>query len=127
MEIFGKHRRRRNDQKRKEAVHVFGGFDNEFPIGLQNVCRLLQRPERWAELDHANRMQPELERSHYAEVSATPTNGPEQVIVLLRACRDESSVRKHHVDRQQVINREAIAARKVADASSHGESGNSGG
>src|SRR5439155_8491880 len=62
-------------------------------------------------------------RGHDAEVAATATEGPEEILVLLLAGHHGPAVGGDDVDREQVVEREAEAAGEVADAAAERESG----
>ena len=66
-------------------------------------------------------MKPELESRHDSEVSAAPAEGPEEVLVLLLARRQNLPVGSHYFGAEEVVAREAGSSREVADAASEGE------
>ena len=71
-------------------------------------------------------MRLEQEARHDAEVAAAPAHGPEQVGMLALAGRHEAAVGKHHVDFEQVVDRQAVLAREVAGAAAERQPGHAG-
>ncbi len=71
-------------------------------------------------------MQLEQERCDDAEVAATTAYCPEQVGMLLGAGRDKAAVGEHHVNAEQVVDRQAQCTREVADASAQRQPTNAG-
>src|SRR5208283_3997413 len=127
VKVLGEHRGGRHHEERKESVHVFGCVHDEFAISAKDVRSLLKRPERGSEVHHADGMQAEFEGGHYAEVSAAAADRPEQVAILARVGGYKPAVREHHVNREQVVDGEAVLAGEVADASAQGETTHAGG
>ena len=67
-----------------------------------------------------------LERGDDAEVPAAAADTPEEVGVLIRARGEELAVRRHQVDREEVVDRGAVLAHQPADAAAKGEAGDAG-
>jgi hypothetical protein len=68
----------------------------------------------------------ELERGDHAEVAAAASQRPEQVWVLVLGRPQQLAVCRHHVDGEQVVDREAVLAHQPADATAEREPGHSG-
>ena len=71
-------------------------------------------------------MQRELERRHDAEVAAAAPQGPQQVGVLVLAGADQPPVGRHDLGRDEVVDREPVAAPEPADAAAEGEPAHAG-
>ena len=71
-------------------------------------------------------MQPELERRHDAEVPAAAAQRPEQILVLVLARDERLPVGRDDLGRDEVVAREADAARQVADAAAEREPADAG-
>ena len=124
--MLGKHRRRRNREKREEAVDVLRRAENELAVGLHHLRGLLERPERRPRVHRSHRMRAELERRDDAEVAAAAAQRPEQVGVLRLVCRDDAAVGQHDVGRQQVVDRQPVLAGEVADAAAERQAADAG-
>ena len=71
----------------------------------------------------ADRVEPELEAGHDAEVAATAAHGPEQVGVLGLARRDDAAVGGDDLDRHEGVDGQAVLAGEPADAATQGQAG----
>lgn len=65
-------------------------------------------------------VEPELERSDNAEVTAAATQCPKQTLVVLRTSPHQSTVRRYHVGRHKVVDRESKFAGDPAEATPEG-------
>ena len=72
-------------------------------------------------------MRPEAERGDDAEVAAAAPQRPEQLRVLLGARARLRAVGEDDVGLDQVVDREPVLAREVADAAPQGEAADAGG
>jgi hypothetical protein len=70
---------------------------------------------------------PEQEAGDHAEVSASASERPEQVGVLLLGSGDKAAVGEHDVPLDQIVHSEAVLAAKIAMAAAQRESGDAGG
>ena len=74
-----------------------------------------------AEDDRADRMQPELERRHHAEVAAAAAQCPKEVRVLAGARRADVSVGVHELGGDEVVARETVCAGEPAESAAERE------
>ena len=96
-----------------EAQHLFGAVAGE--------------EDRAGQHHRADRMQPELERGHDAEVAAAAAQAPEQLGVLVLAGVHELAVGGDDVGGEQVVAGQAELAHQPADAAAEREPGDPGG
>ena len=90
----------------------------------QHVSRVLLWVEDSAHHDHrADRVCLELEGGDDAEVAAGAAHGPEEILVLGGARPAQLAVRGDDVDREEVVDREAVLATQVADAAVQRQAG----
>ena len=73
--------------------------------------------------DRVDRVQPELEAGHDAEVAAAAANRPEQVGMLGLAGGQQAAVRGDDVDRHEGIDGHPVLAHEPADAATQGQAG----
>jgi hypothetical protein len=73
------------------------------------------------------RMQAKFKRSDDAEVSASATNGPEQVFIVRRAHRHVGTVGADQVCRDHVVTAQSMLAHEPADATAEGQAADAGG
>src|SRR5512134_2496639 len=66
-------------------------------------------------------MQSKLERRHDPEISAPTAKGPEKILILLLARRQNLPVGGDHLGAEEVVARQADTPGEVADAASKGE------
>src|SRR5207247_1199095 len=66
------------------------------------------------------------ERGGNAEVAATSADCPEQVGMLLGTGRDKAAIGEHHVNAEQVVDRQSQCTREVAGASAQRQSTDTG-
>src|SRR6202040_2225106 len=111
----------RRDLKRREASHGLGCIFDVVAVKAQQVAGILQLVKHRAAVDVLHRVQAEFEGRHHAEVAATTTDGPEQVRVLLFAGDEKLSIRGHNVGGNQVVERQAVPAGEVSDATAEGQ------
>src|SRR5215469_17666775 len=117
VQRFGKGRAWRHGEEREKSADLLGRINDKFAIPLHDVGGILEIPQHGSGAHHLNGMRLEEERCNHAEIPATPSNGPEQIGVLVSAGHNEGSVRKDEIGGEQVVNREAELARKVPYAS----------
>ena len=72
-------------------------------------------------------MQAERKRSYHSEIAAAAAHRPEQVLVLVLIGRHEASVGENHVDGQQIVDRQTVFARQVADSTAQSQAAHAGG
>ncbi len=113
--------------KREPAVGLLRCVQDEVAPELEQVSRLFDRPEHRSAIDRADRVQLEQERGDDAEVAATTAYCPEQVGMLLGAGRDEAAIGEHHVNTEQVVDRQAQCTREIADTSTQRQPTDAGG
>src|SRR4029450_11319617 len=95
------------DLEGRESAELLGGVDDEVSIEPDDVARVLQLEEHGTAVDVLDRLQLELERRHDAEVSASATEGPEQIRVDVLVRYQKPAVRRHDVGRDQIVAGEA--------------------
>ena len=127
VEMLGEHRRRRDHKKSKKTVHPLGSLLNKVAIRCEDIRGLLQRPERRPKLDNVDGVHPKLKRSDHAEVSASAAHCPKEVGILLIVRGNEAAIGQHHVDRQQIVDRQSVSAAKISDTSAQRKSSDAGG
>ena len=108
--------RRRHGVEVEEARHVAWRGRQPLPVRGEQRVGVLERPERRAADDRLERMRPERELGHDAEVAAAAADRPEEVGVLVRARGDLRAVGEDHLRREQVVDRQAVTAREIAVA-----------
>jgi hypothetical protein len=116
-------RQGRRDLERGECAHLLRGVRDVLAEEAKDVPDLGQLEEHRAPVDVLHWMEPELERGHDAEVPASPSNRPEQILVLPIARDQEPSVGRDDVRRDEVVEREAAPPSEVADAAAEREAG----
>jgi hypothetical protein len=114
--LLGDERQRRRDLVREEGPHLRGGRRDVVAVELEDLPGGGELVEDDADEDVLHGEQLELEGGDDAEVPAAPAEGPEEVRVLRRARDTEAPVGEDHVRREQVVDRQAVPAREVADA-----------
>jgi hypothetical protein len=67
-------------------------------------------------------MQLEIERGRNTKIAAAAAQAPEQVLVLLRAGRQEFSIRRHQVDAAHVVTGQSEAPAQAAESATERES-----
>ena len=82
MPVLRDERQRRRDLEGREAAELLGRVGDELAVEPQHVAGVLELEEHRAAVDVLDRVQPELERGHDAEVAAAAAERPEQVRVL---------------------------------------------
>ena len=91
-------------------------------VKAQQLLGLGHRPEGDAGEDIGTQwVEPELEARDNAEVAATPADTPEQLGILCFARADQLTVGGHQVDREQLVDGQAMFAHDPADAATKGE------
>ena len=121
MPIFRDERQRRRDLERREPAELLGRVSDEFPVEPEHVPRGGELEEHRAAVDRVDRMEAELKRRDHAEVAAPAAERPEQVLVLPFTHREDATVSRHNLGRLEVVDREAGAAREVADPAAEGQ------
>ena len=92
-----------------------------------HLRRLLDRPERRpSHHGRADRVRAELKRGHDAEVAAAASQRPEQLRVLVGARVHERAVGEHDLGADQAVDRQAVAARQMAQATAEREPADAG-
>ena len=112
-----RHGRRRHDvgDRRELVRRRIGGGDEAF----DHVGRPRQHEHAAGEL--ADVRQPVLEAGHDAEVAAAAADRPEQVRLVLGVDASELSIGRHDLGGEDVVDRQAMEAAEVADATAGGE------
>ena len=125
--VFGDERQRRRDLPGREAAELLGRVLDELAVEAQHVARVLDLEEHRAAVDVLDRVQAELERRDDAEVPAAAAQRPEEILVLpLRCAATRLPVGGDDLRRDEVVAREADAARQVADAAAEREPADAG-
>jgi hypothetical protein len=76
--------------------------------------------------DAVERVEGELERGNDAEVRARAAHRPEEIGVLALVGAHEAAVGRDHLDRAEVVDREAVLALEPAHAAAEGQPANAG-
>ena len=74
----------------------------------------------------SHRVRLKQERGHDAEVPPSAAHRPEQVRILLGARDHEAAVSQHHIDREQVVDRQPVLPGQVSHSSAQRQPGNPG-
>ena len=89
----------------------------DLAVGAQDLLGALERPGDQPAVDgRADLVQRKGERRDHAEVGARAADRPEQVGVLVAAGGADLAVGGDDLDREQVVDRPAEAARQIAEA-----------
>src|SRR5260370_40423467 len=121
-------RRRRGAKTRDERRDALGCISNKVATEPQRRTSLVEGPEEEPEIDHRSHpVQLELEGRDDPAVSATATQGPEQLRVLVGGSHDRLALRGHHLCGDQIVCTETSLAREPADAPATGQTGHAGG
>ena len=126
MQLFRERRPRRNRKEREEPTQRPGLRRQEVPVPAQHVGGVRQVVQHGAGLHHADRMGPERERGDDPEVAAAAPDRPEQVAFPFRIGVDDRPVGEYDPRRNQVVDRQAAAAREMPDAAAEGQSSDAG-
>ena len=111
----------------REPSELLGRVGDELAVPPQHVAGVGQLEEHRPAVDLADRREIELQRGRHAEVSTATAHGPEQILVLAIARREEAPVSGDHVDRAKGVQRQAQAAREIADTAPQRETADAGG
>jgi len=120
-------RQRRRDLERRERAQLLRRVGDELAVEAQQVGAVAQLEEHGAAVDVLDRVQPELQRGHQAEVAAAAAQRPEEVRVLPLAGHQETAVGGHHVGRDQVVAGEPVATAEIAHAAAERQAAHAGG
>ena len=110
-----------------EAAELLGCLGEELTVGAHDLLRVLEAPEHRTGEDLADRVGLEEEAGDDAEVAAAAAQAPEQVGMVGRAGRHQSTVGEDDVGLEEVVDGQAVLTRQVPDAATEGESGDAGG
>jgi hypothetical protein len=83
---------RRHDQESEQTRQVVGCLRQHVLPHAHHVRGALERPQHRPRDDGVDRVQPERERRHDAEVAAATTKRPEEIGILVRVCGHERPV-----------------------------------
>jgi hypothetical protein len=104
-----------------------GALRNEVAVEAQDRSDIGRVPEDGPGQDGwPDGVKVELERGDHAEVTAAASQRPEQIGVLVLGRPQQLAVRRHDVNREEVVDRQAVLAHQPADATAEGEPGNAG-
>ena len=124
--FFRDERQRRSDLPREERAELLRRVGDVGFEGLHDVSRPRRLEEDRAAVDHADRVQAELEVGHDTEVAAAAAKRTEEVGVVVFARVHELAVRGHDVGGDEIVERQPVPAREVPDAAAEGEAGDAG-
>ena len=127
MAILGDKRKRRRDLPGEEGAQLLGRLVDHAAEGAKDVLGGVQLEEDRPPIDHRHGVKLELERGYDTEVAAPAPQRPEQILVLVGTGGERLAVGGHHVGRNEVVDRQAVASGEVADAPTEGESAHTGG
>ena len=125
--LLREHRYGRHGDEAEPAVEILRGVHDEVAPEAEDLPPLAERPEDRPAVDGADRIAAEQERGHDPEVATAAAQGPEEVGVLARARGDEAAVGQDQVRLEEVVDREAVTARQVADSAAQREAADAGG
>ena len=108
----------------QERTELLGRARQEITISLHESARVLLIPKDRSGVDHADRVGPEQEAGHDAEISAAASEPPQEIRVLRLTGGDETPVRQHHIGLDQAVDSQAIFAGEVACPAAESQTGN---
>jgi hypothetical protein len=124
--VLGDERQRRSDLEGGECPVGLRRVGDELAEKSKQVGGLVEFVEEDPDIDVVHRMQLELQRSRDTEVAAASPQPPEQVSVLILARSAVLTVGRDDVNREQVVQREAVPAGEVTDPAAEGQAGHTG-
>ena len=115
--LLGDERQRRSDLEREERAQLLRRVGDELAVDAHDLAGLIDRVEDRPAVDVVDRVQAELERGDDAEVAAAAAQRPEQVRRSRSSLAVTSSPSAVTTSAEiRLSQREAAAAREVADA-----------
>ena len=121
VECLGDERRRRGGHQDRDRRQRLGRTRCQRDEALEHLPGRGQ--EQGATEDRGHGVQPELEAGHDAEVAAAAPDRPEQVGMVGLVGDDDPAVGRHHLDRQERVDRQAVFAHEPADPATEGQPG----
>ena len=114
----------RRREQREPAADLVGGVGHEVAVEAQQLGGGRARVQDHPRVDdRADRVQPELERGHDAEVAAAALEAPEQLGVLVGARAHDAAVGGHDLGGQEVLARRSERPLEPARAAAEGQPG----
>src|ERR1039458_3335100 len=102
-----------------------GSLVSDIAITAQEVDGAASGIKQQTAMHRLERMKAELKRGHDAEVTASATNGPEQVFILRRTHRQVCPVGADQVGRDPVVAAQSKLAHQPAETAAEGQTANS--
>ena len=118
-------RDRRDRHQERDRRELLGGVRGDRDEAVQHVGR--RRQEERAAKDGLDRVQLELEAGDDAEVAAAPADRPEEVRMVVRIGRDQTTIGRHDLDGLQRVDGEAVLADEEADTAAERQAGDADG
>src|SRR5262249_39260422 len=109
-----------------QHAEVIGGFGRELIVKAQHGGCLVGVEDQQASQDRAHGVELKLEGGYDAEVSSSPSQGPEEVGVFGGTRADEPAIRGEDVGGKQVVASETEAAHEESVAASEGQARDAG-
>ena len=111
-----------------EHAHVHGqlvrGLPGQVAVEAERLAGAAHGMGDHAAIDRGDRVGLVLEGGSDAEVAAAAAQGPEQVLVVLGAGRDDLAIGGDDLDRQQVVDGQSVLAHQPAFPTAQGQPGN---
>src|SRR5215210_1815824 len=107
--------------QRSRRGQLIGTGARELVVEMKKVASLGSWIPKSASQDVADGMKLVLERGDNTEVTTATSNSPKEVLVLLVAGRQQPPVSSHHIGREQVVTGKTMFAVEPAEATSEGE------
>ena len=127
VHVLGQEGERRGHAQLEDRRQLVGRRGDELAVEGEHLAGILEGvKDRPGEHDRSHRVKPVLERGHDAEVPAAAADPPEEVGVLIPARGEELALRRHQVDREEVVDRRAVLSHEPADAAAEGEARDAG-
>jgi hypothetical protein len=121
-------RRQRRDRSQPDnGPELVGRVGDELSVEAHDSGGVLGRPEhRTGDDGGADGVQREPERADHAEVPATPSQGPEQVGVIIGRYSDDVAPSGDQLRLHEVVDGEPVLAHEPADAAAEAEAADAG-
>src|SRR5680860_508036 len=105
----------------EKAAELLGRRLDEIAVELHHRRCIVDLVEHRAADDVAHLMESKLEAGDDAEVAAPAPQRPEEVLILRVTGRDLATVGEYDIGGEQVVDRQPVPARQVADSAAEGE------
>ena len=123
MPVLRDEGQRRGDLEPREPAELLRRVPDELVEHAKHGGGVFQVVEDRAGEDLIDLGEAILERRHDAEVATPAPQRPEEILVLTLARGEELPIRRDHVGRDEIVDRQSKPAGEVADATSQREAG----